>query len=133
MVKWLRFGFGPKYYIYRFDVIDGTERSPDIDNTNVVGYRFINQGNTPVTINAGLFIPSADQVSAAGFPLPGNDVDISTKVFPNEIDTTIYKIKFGAPPFGVARINKLTVISKCIAVKRPEQFVMMTQKEIEHN
>lgn len=122
----------PQYRIYRFDVYDGTERSVDIDNTNVVGYRFINQGTNGVEINGGLFVPPAAPFGTT--QLPSTDTDVSTKNYPNEIDTTIYKIKFIQTDPVDPGTNRLVVVSKCRSIKRPEQFEqLVTSEEISEN
>ena len=114
----------PKYYVYRFDVYSGQERSNDIDDTNVVGYRFINQGNTECIINGGLHIPAAAPFGVT--QIPGFDIDLTSSMRGNEIDTTIYKIKFVSLNDPATPDNNcLLVISKCIATKRAGQMVSM--------
>jgi len=120
----------PKYYVFRFEVVTGEERSNDIDDTNVVGYRFINQGNTDALINGGLNIVSANTVNSLGIPIPGNDVDLTNMMSGGEVDTTIYKVKFGAPPAGLIAENCLIVISKVRATKRAAQMVSLTGHEL---
>ena len=116
----------PKYYVFRFDVITGDERSNDIDDTNVVSYRFINQGNTDALINGGLKVVSSNTINSLGIPIPGNDINLADSMTGNEIDTTIYKVKFGAPPAGLIAENCLVVISKVRATKRASQMVALT-------
>jgi len=119
----------PKYFVFRFEIITGDERGPTIDNTNVVAYRFINQGNTNADVN-GMSIKSANTVNSLGIPVPGNDIDLGQMTFGREIDATLYKVKFGAPPPGLLAENCLLVISKCRATKRAAQMVRMQDHEI---
>lgn len=127
-----------RYYVYRFELITGDERSTDIDNTNVISYRFINQGNTVADVN-GMKIVSSITISSLGIQVPGSDIDLSRSTFPNEVDTTIYKVRFEPPPPAVPANNCLLVISKCRATKRAMQMEIMggaagrLQKYLEKN
>jgi len=110
----------PKYYVYRFEII--SKKAAEVDNTNVVSYRFINQGNTTAVINGGLKVVTSSTVSSLGLQVPGNDIDLGQMTFGGEIDTTIYKVRFENPPLGVIAENCLVVISKCLASERASQM-----------
>jgi len=111
----------PKYYVYRFQVITGNERGQGIDNTNVVAYRFINQGNTVAEVN-GLPVVSSQTVSSLGIQVPGNDINLSNmQGGGNEVDVTLYKVKFLPPPPFVPADNCLVVISKVRASKKASE------------
>jgi len=123
ILKYARDCCRPKYFSYRFDIITGEETSPDIDNTNVVSYRFINQGNTTALINGGLRVTPVTLVATSGFPFPGSDIDLAVSTYSNEIDTTVYKVKFIEPPPAPALPNNcLLVISKVRSVRRANQM-----------
>ncbi len=113
-----------KYYVYRFEVVS---RNKVLNDTNVVSYRFINQGNTTADIN-GMPLVSLLAISSLGDPLPGNDIDLSRSTFPNEVDTTVYKIRFDPPPPFVPANNCVVVIYKIRATKRAVQMETMGGK-----
>ena len=119
----------PKYFVYRFEIITGEERGVTIDDTNVVSYRFINQGNTDADVN-GMSVKSTNSINSLGTPLPGNDIDLGGSTYGNEIDTTLYKVRFSDPPPGIVAENCLLVISKCIATKRASQMVAMVKHDV---
>jgi len=98
--------FKPKQFVFRFD--EYTEQTlrtkAAIDDTNVVQYRFINQGSNSLIVINGMTIPSVD----LGIPIQ----DVNLKVNDNEIDNTIYKYKFLDAGAGIPVVHRLLVISK---------------------
>ncbi len=72
---------------YDFDLFDGSDPGKlSVDDTDVVGYEFINQGNTIVRINDGLLLyPRFAGIEPSRW---------SSEIHEKENDTTIYRFKF---------------------------------------
>lgn len=72
---------------YEFDIFDGLDPGKlSVDDTNVVEYEFINQGNTLVRINDGLKLyPQFAGIDPSRW---------KTTINENEMDTTIYRFRF---------------------------------------
>lgn len=101
-------------FVFRFDYYDDNSRGHGIDETNVVQYEFINQGNTVININGLLLQPLVNQ-SGFAFPFDTPPNRILLPIRENEMDVTVYRFKFLAqvsvPPFEPDN-NLLLVISK---------------------
>ncbi len=102
-------------FVFRFEYYDGNTKGNTIDDTQVVQYHFVNQGNSVIDINGMKLNPTID-ATGVQFPFNVNPSSILMPIRENEMDVTVYKYKFletipdPAPPPG--RIDSLLVIMK---------------------
>ena len=84
--------FRAKQFVFRFQYYTGTdEESGQINDTNVVQYRFINQGTSVCLINEGELQPGINPGGAINL-IPGKEFVLEVRS--REKDVTIYKYKF---------------------------------------
>ena len=97
-------------YVFRFEYYDEDSRGNTIDDTNVVQYEFINQGNTVIDINGLLLQPNVTLLAIVHTVEPSR---ILLPIRENEMDVSIYRYKFLGPiPLDVPPVSLLLVISK---------------------
>ena len=114
MKKGTKITAGYNEFRYEFDLFDGLDPGKlSFDDTNVVEYEFINQGNTLCIINDGLRLyPAFANIEPSRWKGTINDF---------ENDTTIYRYKFekldlrgfvfNAPPGGAGDFLSVPFVS----------------------
>jgi len=97
--------FLQKQFVYRYDYYDGTEKSLEVYETNVVQYEFVNQGQTVCVINGMELNPSQPFTPGITEIPPTRWKGI---VNYNEKDVTVYKYRF--IPIPIVCSGSITVV-----------------------